>query len=330
MITRGGPRFDAADVGRRVVVRRVVGTRNGRPQFSDLLGELVAVDQGQLTVRTANGQETTVRWDRVVAAKPVPPPPPTRSEVVAVERVAATGWPAVETEWLGEWLLRAAGGWTGRANSVLPLGDPGMPLDTALGRARDWYAARGLPAKFQVPLPIGRHLERELRSRGWTYSHTVLVQTAPLTAVTAGAPDPTGMPEVRITDMPDAQWLRMVAASKRSLPPVAIRVLTGPKTVGFAAVYDDSGDLLAMGRGVADDDWLGISLVEVVPQARRKGLARHLVGTLARWAERHGASRAYVQVGADNEPAQALYQRLGFTTHHRYASYLAPDAETRS
>ena len=49
-----------------------------------------------------------------------------------LERVAAAHWRGTEEEWLGDWLLRAASGFTGRANSALPLGDPGLPLDDAL------------------------------------------------------------------------------------------------------------------------------------------------------------------------------------------------------
>ena len=45
--------------------------------------------------------------------------------IEALERAAARHWQAPETERLGEWLLRAAAGFTGRANSALPLGDPG-------------------------------------------------------------------------------------------------------------------------------------------------------------------------------------------------------------
>ena len=49
--------------------------------------------------------------------------------MLELERVAAAHWRGTEEEWLGEWLLRAADGFTGRANSALPLGDPGRPLD---------------------------------------------------------------------------------------------------------------------------------------------------------------------------------------------------------
>jgi N-acetylglutamate synthase len=44
--------------------------------------------------------------------------------VVALERLAARSWRGLEEQWHGDWLLRAGGGFTGRANSVLVVGDP--------------------------------------------------------------------------------------------------------------------------------------------------------------------------------------------------------------
>jgi hypothetical protein len=67
-----------ADVGHRVVVRHVVGSREGRPLLTDVLGELIAFGETQLTVRTRRG-EVTVPTGNVVAAKRIPPPPPPRT-----------------------------------------------------------------------------------------------------------------------------------------------------------------------------------------------------------------------------------------------------------
>jgi hypothetical protein len=73
-----------------------------------------------------------------------------------LEQRAALGWRAQEEVRLGAWLLRAAGGFTGRANSALAVGDPGQPLDQAAGAVRDWYQARGLTAMIAIPYPAGR------------------------------------------------------------------------------------------------------------------------------------------------------------------------------
>src|SRR5205085_2318922 len=61
-----------------------------------------------------------------------------------LERAAALHWQAPRTQWLGEWLLRAADGFTGRANSALPLGDPGVPLPEAVAFTEDWHRRRPL------------------------------------------------------------------------------------------------------------------------------------------------------------------------------------------
>ena len=73
-----------------------------------------------------------------------------------LEQRAALGWRAPEEERLGDWLLRAAAGFTGRANSALAIGHPGCPLDQAARTVRDWYQARGLPAMIAIPYPAGR------------------------------------------------------------------------------------------------------------------------------------------------------------------------------
>ncbi len=258
--------------------------------------------------------------------------------MIALEQVTAAGWPAPDTEQLGGWLLRAADGWTNRANSVLPLGSPGMPLDAALERVRAWYAARDLPARFTVPLPGFDELDQQLVSRGWSTTHTVLVQTGPLATVLAETPplaeaslapqptvpEPSTALDVTLADQPGPDWLSVVRNRKGSLPAVASQVLLGAEQPVFASLREPSGSLLAIGRGVVDQGWLGLSLMEVVPHARRRGLARHLVRTLARWARARGAERGYLQVEADNQAARSLYGSLGFSTHHRYLDRIAP------
>ncbi|WP_343945301.1 hypothetical protein, partial [Pseudonocardia zijingensis] len=59
-------------VGRRVALRHRVGERDGRPLYTDAVGELAADGPGAVVVRTRRGP---VRVDRsaVVAVRAVPP-----------------------------------------------------------------------------------------------------------------------------------------------------------------------------------------------------------------------------------------------------------------
>jgi len=78
------------------------------------------------------------------------------------------------------------------------------------------------------------------------------------------------------------------------------------------------GRIVAIGRGAVDDEWLGVTAVEVAPELRRQGLASAVVRALWRWGAGCGAERGYVQVSSENAAAAALYERLGYWPHHRY------------
>ncbi|MFD4210113.1 GNAT family N-acetyltransferase [Micromonospora tulbaghiae] len=324
------------DVGHRIVVRRIVGIREGRTLFSDALGELVELSETHITLSTDAGP-LRVPVAEVHRAKRVPPARrPTAAAVVALELAADEAWPAPVRGRLGDWRLRWADGWTGRANSALPVGDPDRPLPAALDAVQRWYAERGGPALVNTPLPLAAPVGAELDVRGWTSRPPVLVQTVPLRTLTAPpvaatlpatAPPAADVPPVTLADAPADDWLAIAAGRKGGLPDAARQVLTGTPRVRFAELRED-GRLLAVGRGTVTGEgrWLGVSLLETVPQARRRGLAVAVVRALAAWGAAESATHAFLQVEQSNTGAVALYRGLGFTTHHTYLTRVAPAA----
>ncbi|MCZ7435533.1 GNAT family N-acetyltransferase [Micromonospora sp. WMMC241] len=328
------------DVGHRIVVRRIVGIREGRPLFSDALGELVELSETHITLAT-DGGPLRVPVGEVHRAKRVPPARrPTAAAVIALETAADEAWPAPVRGRLGDWRLRSAAGWTGRANSALPIGDPDRPLPEALDAVQRWYADHGQPALVNTPLPLAAPVGAELDTRGWTSRPPVLVQTVPLATLTAPgravgtsheavppANASTGgdAPPVTLARAPADDWLAVAADRKGGLPEAARHVLTAVDRIRFAELRVD-GRLLAVGRGTVTGEgrWLGVSLLEVLPEARRRGYAGAVVRALAGWAGAEGATHAFLQVEQHNVGAVALYRRLGFTTHHTYLTRVAP------
>lgn len=292
-------------VGRRVVLRRRVGARAGRPVFTDILGELVAASADQVVIRGDDGMTVAVPAGEVHRLRAVPPG---RAAILALEAVAAAGWPAPETARLGDWLLRAGQGWTRRANSALLLGDPGLPVPEALDRVRSWYAERGLAPRLAVPLPAMAPADHVAARLGWPADVEVDVLTGPLGA---GPPDP----GVRFAPEPDEAWCEVYQAKQVSA--VGARIMAAPGTVTFGSIVDGE-TTVAVGRGVVVDGWLGITSMEVRPEHRRRGLAGRMLSALCGWGVEHGAARCYLQVETTNEPALAFYRGLGFTRHHRY------------
>jgi GNAT superfamily N-acetyltransferase len=255
----------------------------------------------------------------VAAAKVVPP----AMSAEAMQAVAESGWPPGETATLGDWVLRASGGVTGRANSVRVAGRPGMPLGDALERVSQWYAARDLPPLVQVPVPSA--YDDDLAARGWEVARRTVLLTAATAGVRRLAATASGVVLERSTT-PSPEWLALV---EPDLDPEAVaRILVRPAEVVFVSARDAStGALLGTGRasasGAAVGRWAGVTSILTAPQARRRGVASTVMGALAAWADEHRCAHTYLQVLARNEAAHGLYDALGYRRHHAY-EYLSP------
>lgn len=322
-----GPR----DVGRRVVVRYLLETPQPGASATDVVGLLVAHDPDGLEVERETGERVRVPAARVVAAKPVPPRPASRRDrsgplidADALQRICDQGWPARTRQRLGDWVLREAAGFTGRANSALPVGDPGLRLDDALEVVRAFYDDHHLPALVQAVLGAG--VEQRIFDAGWQvarHREGVLVQVTSMSRAVSTSRLASG-PEVELLDAPTEEWKSVYGRTADVSADVVAGVLAGTRVTAFAAVGSARpGGPVAIGRGVVTDSWLGLSAVEVVPSRRREGLARRVVDALLDWGAGHGAEAAYLQTMPGNSAALALYAPYGFVTHHRYR-YLAP------
>jgi GNAT superfamily N-acetyltransferase len=255
--------------------------------------------------------------------------------ISGLELAASGCWLPPEQDRLGEWQLRAAEGFTGRANSALAVGDPGLPLGQAVDRVVDWYTERGLPPTLAVPYPLGdrdgSELNRLLDARGWsTRAGPAVVMTAGPGAVPpppdgADGPIGPGGARVAIDQEPDGGWMSLYHYRGQDLPPVARTMLLSAPWQAFGSVRAD-GHTIAVARVAAAGGWAGFTAVEVSPDHRRRGLATLLTSVLAA----HAASRApggyWLQVEEGNTGARALYRRTGFTDHHGYCYRIAPPA----
>lgn len=270
-------RITPADVGKRVSVRSLTGPDEPRATFTDTVGMLTSWTDGVLKITRRDGTSVSLQEASVVAGKTVPPPARRRggpaASISELQEVAARGWPALETERLGEWTLRASpltgheteaaesgagrlrDGFTARANSVLPLGDSGLGPVAALRAATRWYAARGLPAKVQVVTGTGPaappagpgpdavtdpRLIAALDEHGWTAERHAQLRTGALAPLADREPDG----RVRLGREPGPEWLGLYGRVRQpaGAADTAIRVLTGGPSVWFASVPRDDAD----------------------------------------------------------------------------------------
>ena len=252
--------------------------------------------------------------------------PITATDIEALDRAAARTWRGTEEEALGGWLLRAAGGFTGRANSVLTAGDPRRPLPAAAVQVQAWYRARSLVPMASVSYPVGQPdrnpVDRYLAGQGWRRRDEaeVIVMTRPPAAID---PRPSALP-VSLAAEPTDDWLALYHfRGQPTLPPIARTVLVSAPWQAFASARD-GGRTVAIGRVSGASGWAGLTAIEVDPDYRRRGLAVAVTSALIAHAAQRGKDRIYLQVEDGNEPARALYRRLGFTDHHGYHYRVAP------
>ena len=322
--------------GARVVVRHRLPPGSS-PSMTDVIGVVSAVDDEAVTLTTERGAVVVARAD-FVAAKAVPPRPTRRGpahraiSVGDLERVMADGWSAVERAGLGDWLVRASSGFTGRGNSVLPEGDPSLPLPLAVDWCERWYAARGLPVRFHLDLPADTAdavllderaraaavtadpLGAELLARGYRAGQPTLTMTGATDGIPPLRED---SPPVRVEAGLETDWLMTYGRQRSVLPGVTEQLLTGSEGQLFAST-GEPGRLTGVARMSVHPGWAGIHAVWVDPAHRRRGLAVALMSALATLAREHRMPSTVLQVEADNGPARRLYEEMGFRTHHPY------------
>ena len=236
---------------------------------------------------------------------------------------------------LGGWMLRAASGFTGRANSVLPLGDPGLPLPEAVLAAERWYAERQLRPLFSLYGPEGFAVGDDalgtlLAGRGYADVNRSVVMTASVGALqsAAGATSPSAVGTAEVTvhaeAAPSPGWWAASDERRRRHRGTAEAIMAGCPDQVFLSL-SVGGQAVATARVAFARAWAGVFGLYVAPGSRRLGLATALMSAAAAQAQARGIASAYLQVEATNAAARGLYRRLGCATHHEYVYLAAPE-----
>jgi ribosomal protein S18 acetylase RimI-like enzyme len=235
-----------------------------------------------------------------------------------LERLAARAWPADEVEEVEGWLLRRTGGVSRRrSNSLLPPADAGhaaRTVDLALAAADEL----DFPMAVQVS-PAESHLRLDdgLEARGMTFGGPSLVLAGRPRSAPAARTDVTIELSPLTHEWVDA-WAAVSGIAGTGETAALVLSQLGDRARFAVAVDPRSQTPLAVGFGVAEEEWLGLFALATSPAARRRGIASSLVDMLETWGTTRGAERTYLQVEADNAPALSFYAARGFHIAHSY------------
>jgi ribosomal protein S18 acetylase RimI-like enzyme len=223
---------------------------------------------------------------------------------------------------LGAWILRFAGGYTRRANSVNPLGAPAGDLSEAIETSESHFRERGLRTVFKLTRESQPpELEGVLHERGYELAAPTRVMTLSLSTF-HGATD-SGLelwPRTRDDWLDAFSIWQSLEAQKAHHREILDRILLPHR---FATLRDPNGPL-AVGLVVHDGELAGLFDVVTAPAFRRLGHGENLVRGMLAWAQGAGARTAYLQVQEANASAFGLYTKLGFREIYRYWYRAAP------
>lgn len=233
-----------------------------------------------------------------------------------IEECCLNAWPGLQQQVLDGWLLRFGAGYTRRANSVHAVYAGQQPVAERVALCEAAYAARGQRCVFKItPLAQPAELDAWLEQAGYGREGETSVQV--LEPLPPGRPDPA----CTLVDPLGDAWLDTFARLDGAAAPqrMALRGILGnivPRHT--AALLREEGAVRCCGRAVLEHRHVGLFDIATDAAHRGRGLAPRLIAHLLAWGARSGATRAYLQVEADNTAALRLYERLGFRELYRY------------
>ena len=239
---------------------------------------------------------------------------PSAPDIVALELISTRAWPAARQAAIGGWRLHASSGFSGRINACWPLEDPGLPLGDAVAAVEDWHRSRGIPSLFKLVesacAPTG--LVEHLSARGYRPR----TETVMMVGAAGGVRDP----GVMLGEAVDDTFAAVFASTSTDPGDTRERLETlaripAPRAFGR---LDVDGVPAAIGACAVEGDWAGVFAMRTDPAHRRKRLAWRVLGSLLGAAAGAGATRAWLQVEADNSGAIVLYRAAGFEEAYRY------------
>ena len=294
------------EVGQRVTIRM----HDPEGGYRDILGTL----QTPTTIRKKDGSIVSFDPARIALWRKIQPRvdragkgSPLSIRINEIERAASATWPAAVQVALGDWILRATGKFTMRANSVLAIGEPGIEIQAAIGKAIEFYNEQGLTPTFHIALPIYVELDTLLESQGWSEKVVVHVMVAD---IVVGGLNQGTIGAWEFSARPSDEWIEL--QSDEGAREIMER---------YPAIYAGLriGDhLVAVGRAANFEKWTVLTRLFVRPDFRGKGLGKDLVTALLNEASKQGATKAILQVDSKNANAISLYKKMGFTLHHAY------------
>ena len=236
--------------------------------------------------------------------------------VTACERRIVNAWPSPSTLVIGDWVVRFANGYSGRANAATPL-VAGAELDEQMfSLIEELYRGAGLDPCIRLTPLVAETTREAALARGYVVRDASFGLIGDL-AGHGFEPDP----EIEFETQASADWIAGVAALQSGVKGNAAflaAIVEGVRLPAAFATLRIAGEPVGFGMSVAERGMAEIGSIVVDPGHRGQGLGQRLVTGLMGWGVTQQARLSYLQVDQKNAVAIRLYERLGYRRLYAY------------
>lgn len=236
--------------------------------------------------------------------------------VLECERRIVNAWPAPATLLIGDWVVRFANGYSGRANAASPIAIGAELDDECCDFIEQLYRGDGLPPCIRLTPLVAEATRDRIIARGYRVRDASFGLVAALDTV-----EPMVAADIEYTPLATEEWIAGVAArqtgAKANAAHLAAIVEKVRMPAAFAALMI-GGEPVAYGMSVAERGMAEIGSIVVDEAHRGQGLGRRIVTGLMSWARAMACHSAYLQVDQSNAVALRLYENLGYRRLYAY------------
>jgi GNAT superfamily N-acetyltransferase len=234
-----------------------------------------------------------------------------------IEELTMNAWPSLQTILLDGWIIRMAGGYTKRANSVNPMYSYDNNLDKKISYCENIYRNNNLPIIFKI-IDCNEHkiIDKRLVELNYSKIDTTSVQIY----------DKIGQINSKMTNIIDTKFTdgwkdcfyqcnNMINLETKE---TIENMLKNIRNDIISVYKTKNGIFVGCGYGVIEHGFVGLFDIIIKEEFRGKGYGREIVETILARAKETGVNKAYLAVVNNNLIAKNLYGKIGFKEIYKY------------
>jgi len=235
-----------------------------------------------------------------------------------IEELTMNAWPSLQTILLDGWIIRMAGGYTKRANSVNPIYSSKNNLDEKINYCEGIYKQNNLPVIFKI-IECEEYIILDKKLEDLNYQKIDLTSVQ----ICSEMKPSNNKAEQIITDNKFTEnWKKCFYCCNNIENTETINIIENMlKNIrhDIISVYKmDNETFAGCGYGVIEKGFVGLFDIIVKEEFRGRGYGKEIVESILSKAKEEGIKKAYLSVVNDNTIAKKLYEDLGFKEVYKY------------